>query len=94
MLTVIAKVTAKTEQTEAVKAELESLIVSTRKEDGCKLYDLHQDIQHKNTFFFYEEWESKEHLEKHAHSEHMVKMGQTIKDWLEKPMEVSLLEKL
>ena len=94
MLTVIAKVTAKADQVEAVKAGLESVIEPTRNEQCCLLYDLHQDMQHNNTFFFYENWESADHLEKHKLAEHMVHLGETIKDLLEKHMEVNLMYKL
>ncbi len=94
MLTVIAKVTAKEDQIDAVKAGLESVIAPTRNEEGCLLYDLHQDIEHKNIFFFYENWDTVAHLEKHRMAEHMVHLGETIKGLLEKHMEVNLMDKL
>lgn len=94
MLNVIAKVTAKIDQIETVKAALESVIEPVRNEEGCLLYDLHQDIKDKNIFFFYENWDSLEHLEKHRMTPHMVKLGHQIKDLLEKHMEVNLMEKL
>ncbi len=94
MLAVIAKVTAKTDQVEAVKAGLESVISPTRGEDGCLLYDLHQDIENKNIFFFYENWDSMQHLEKHRMTPHMVHLGETIKDLLEKHVEVNVMDKL
>lgn len=94
MLTVIAKVTAKEDQIEAVKAGLQSVIAPTRKEEGCLLYELHQDIDNRNVFFFYEHWDSPLHLDKHRLTPHMAHLGETIKGLLEKHMEVSLLEKL
>lgn len=94
MLVVVAKITAKEDQIEAVKAGLEAVVAPTRAEEGCLLYDLHQDIEHKNVFFFYENWDSPLHLDKHRLMPHMVNLGKTIKDLLEKHMEVNLLEKL
>lgn len=94
MLTVIAKITAKKDQIEAVKTNLKSVITPTRNEKGCLLYDLHQDIEHKNIFLFYENWDSVAHLEKHRMTEHMINLGETIKDLLEKHLEVNLFEKL
>ena len=42
-VTVVAKVVAKRECLETVKAELLKLIAPTRKEEGCLEYTLHQD---------------------------------------------------
>ncbi len=94
MITVIAKVTAQPDQIEAVKAGLESVIAPTRNEKGCLLYDLHQDIKDKNIFFFYENWDTMQHLEQHRMMPHMVHLGETIKDLLEKHMEVNVMDKL
>lgn len=94
MITVIAKVTAKENETEAVKSALKSVVAPTRNEEGCVLYDLHQDIENKNIFFFYEEWDSVVHLENHRMSAHMVHLGETIKDLLEKHMEVNMMDKI
>ncbi|MGI4750120.1 MAG: putative quinol monooxygenase [Janthinobacterium lividum] len=94
MLTVIAKVTAKTDQIDTIKAALESVLEPVRSEEGCLLYDLHQDIKDKNIFFFYENWDSLEHLEKHRMTPHMVHLGEMIKDLLENHMEVNLMDKL
>lgn len=94
MLTVIAKVTAKEDQIEAVKTALKSVVEPTRNEEGCLLYDLHQDIEHRNVFFFYECWDSPIHIDKHRLTPHMVNLGKSVKDLLEKHMEVDLLEKL
>lgn len=94
MLNVIAKVTAQVDQTETVKAALNSVLESVRSEEGCLSYDLHQDIKDKNIFFFYENWDSLEHLEKHRMTPHMVELGHQIKDLLEKHMEVNLMDKL
>lgn len=52
MLTVIAKVTAQSAHIEAVKTALQTVLAPVRNEDGCLLYVLHQDIEHKNLFFF------------------------------------------
>ncbi len=94
MLNVIAKVTAKPDQIEAVKTGLLTVIEPTRQEEGCLSYDLHQDIKDKNIFFFYENWDSLDHLEKHRMTPHMVELGHQIKDLLEKHMEVNLMDKL
>lgn len=94
MITVIAKVTAKENQIDVVKAGLKSVVEPTQNEDGCLLYELHQDVENPNIFFFYENWDSVEHLENHRMSEHMVHLGETIKGLLEKHMEVNMMDKI
>ena len=69
-LTIIARVVAKKNSIEAVKAELLKLIAPTRKEDGCIEYRLHQDDENPAVFIFYENWKSLAFLEQHMISPH------------------------
>lgn len=64
-LTIVARILAKEEKRELVKTELLKLIDSTRAEEGCINYDLHQDNENKNLFLFYENWTSRELWQKH-----------------------------
>lgn len=69
-LTIVAKIEAKRDKIEFVKAELLKLIEPTRKEVGCVQYDLHLDNENPALFIFIENWESEEVLQDHANSEH------------------------
>jgi quinol monooxygenase YgiN len=69
-VTVVAKVVAKREAIEPVKAELLKLVGPTRLEEGCIEYRLHQDCEDPAVFVFYENWESLACLEKHQDSLH------------------------
>ena len=69
-VTVVAKVTAKTDFIEAVKVELLKMIAPTRKEDGCMEYRLHQDNDNPAVFVFYENWRDISYLEQHMNSQH------------------------
>lgn len=71
-LTVMAKILAKPNKREFVKTELLKLIDITRKEEGCISYDLHQDNENPNLFLFFENWESRDLLEKHLKAPHIV----------------------
>ena len=62
-LTVVARILAKEDKRELVKRELLKLIESTRAEEGCINYDLHQE--NENLFLFYENWASRELWQKH-----------------------------
>jgi quinol monooxygenase YgiN len=69
-ITVVAKIVAKKDSVETVKAELFKLIPPTRKESGCIEYNLHQDNQDPSIFLFYETWESVASIEKHINTDH------------------------
>jgi quinol monooxygenase YgiN len=54
------------------------LVEATRKEEGCIKYELFQDEKKPEVLAMIEEWESKEHLEKHLNSEHIKTIGPMI----------------
>ena len=70
-LTIIARITAKTEKIDLVKAELLKLIDITRAEKGCINYDLHQDNENPAHFLFYENWDSRELWQDHMGNQHL-----------------------
>lgn len=69
-VTVVAKVTAKSDAIEVVKAELINMLAPTRKEEGCIEYRLHQDHENPAIFVFYENWNNLVCLEQHMSSPH------------------------
>lgn len=70
-LTIVANITAKPDQIDLVKAELEKLIETTRSEAGCLQYDLHQDNENPAHFMFYENWESRDLWQAHMGNQHL-----------------------
>ena len=70
-LTIVANIKAKADKVELVKAELEKLIDTTRSEQGCLQYDLHQDNENPTHFLFYENWESRELWQTHMNNQHL-----------------------
>ena len=72
LLTVIAYLTAAPGKEAELRAALEALIEPTSQEAGYVNYDLHEDVENPGTFFFYENWESAEHLEAHLATPHLV----------------------
>jgi quinol monooxygenase YgiN len=69
-VTVVAKITARSDAVEAVKAELLKMVAPTRQEEGCIEYRLHQDDDDPALFIFYENWQSPACLERHMNSPH------------------------
>ena len=70
-LTIVANIKAKADKVELVKAELEKLIPITRAEEGCVLYDLHQDNESPAHFLFFEIWESRDLWQVHMNNQHL-----------------------
>jgi quinol monooxygenase YgiN len=70
IVTVVAKVTAKRDAIETVKAELIKMLAPTRQEEGCMEYRLHQDNENPAVFIFYENWKNLTCLEQHMNSPH------------------------
>ncbi|OJJ23115.1 antibiotic biosynthesis monooxygenase [marine bacterium AO1-C] len=70
-LTIVAHIKAKTDKVELVKTELEKLIDTTRAEQGCLQYDLHQDNENPSHFLFYENWESRDLWQTHMNNQHL-----------------------
>jgi len=70
-LTIVADIKAKSDQIDLVKAELLKLIATTRAEEGCINYDLHQDNEDPAHFLFYENWESRELWQAHMGNQHL-----------------------
>jgi quinol monooxygenase YgiN len=70
IITVVAKVTAKCDVIETVKAELIKMLAATRQEEGCLEYRLHQDHENPAVFVFYENWKDLTCLNRHMNSPH------------------------
>ncbi len=70
-LTITASIIAKPEKRELVRQSLLNLIPPTRSEKGCLNYDLHQDNNNPDRFFFYENWSSRELWLDHNASAHI-----------------------
>ena len=82
-LTITATIIAKSEKQELVKQSLLGLIPPTLAEAGCLNYDLHQDNENANRFFFYENWETREHWLAHNASAHIAAHKKTTEGAIE-----------
>ena len=70
-LTIVADIHADPGKIDLVRTELENLISTTREEEGCLQYDLHQDNEDPAHFMFYENWESRELWQAHINAPHI-----------------------
>ena len=83
LLTVIASMRAADGRRDELRRELEALIEPTAAEDGYVNYDLHQGVEDPDRFFFYENWESAEHLDAHLATPHLVRFAGMLDDLLD-----------
>jgi len=83
-LTIVAKIIANQEHIELVKTGLINLIETTKKEEGCINYDLHQDNEKKHIFLFYENWTSWELWQKHMKNSHIAEFTKATEGVIEK----------
>lgn len=74
MIRVVAKFNFKPEEKEKAMELCKELVDETRKETGCKGYDLAQSAKDENQYVVLETWESQEVLDVHSASEHFTKI--------------------
>jgi quinol monooxygenase YgiN len=68
MIAVTCQITAKEGQEVALKSALMAQIIACKHHAGLLLYSIHQNTAHTGSFIFYEQWESREHLDAHLSS--------------------------
>jgi quinol monooxygenase YgiN len=91
-VTVLARIKAKIGMEQKVKEELLALVKPTRLEEGCINYHLHQAFDDKTLFVFYENWSSKEDLDKHMATAHFQGFATKADELLAESVEITLLE--
>lgn len=91
-VTVVARIRAKKGMEEKVKRELMALLSPTRSEKGCINYDLHQSVEDKSLFMFYENWASKRDLNEHLEMPYMKSHLEKAKEILAEPGDITLWE--
>ena len=83
LLTVIAYMHAAPGKEAELRQALEALIEPTSREAGYVNYDLHESVSDPGLFFFYENWESPEHLDDHLAAPHLVEFAGRIDELLD-----------
>ena len=68
---ILARLKTKPEYAQTVHELLLSVVNETHKEEGCKEYQLHVDVEHSHHFVMVEKWRSQSDLDKHSHSAHI-----------------------
>jgi quinol monooxygenase YgiN len=90
---VIARALARTGKEEQLRNTLVGMLTPTRAEQGCSLYQLYES-SNRGLFYFYEEWESQDALDRHTETPHYKQLAQNIRDLLDGTFEVNALDSL
>lgn len=70
-----AVIKAKEEHRTEVLEVLQDMVKETQKEEANELYTLHQGVEDKNQFVFYEIWKSEEGLAQHNQQPYIQAFG-------------------
>lgn len=87
-----AVIKAKEEHRTEVLEVLQNMVKETVKEEANELYTLHQGIEDKNQFVFYEIWKSKEGLEQHNQQPYIQAFGALADEKLQEKPQIYLTE--
>ena len=94
MIYITAIVKTKSAYLDEVKLVLENMVIQTRKEEACLQYDLHQGIEDKKQFVFYDIWENQEGLNLHNQQPYIQEFISLPADYLEEKPLVLLTHKI
>jgi quinol monooxygenase YgiN len=85
---VVATITPKADQVDAVREAILAAVPQVHAEPGCELYALHEG---DGSFVMVERWESPEALKVHGRAEALTTLGGAIADKLAAPLDVRRL---
>jgi quinol monooxygenase YgiN len=94
VITVVATFQARPGKEAALKETLTGLLAPTRKEAGCINYDLHVSPENSGQFLFHENWTSKELLDAHLKSPHIVALLHRLDELCTAFPEIKIWEKI
>jgi len=89
-LTAIIK--AKAQYRNEVSEVLQNMVQETVKEEANELYTLHQGIEDKNQFIFYEIWKSEEGLAQHNQQPYIQAFGALVDEKLKEKPQIYLTQ--
>ena len=94
MITVLARVQAVAGRVEEVRRECLALVDPSRQDEGCIDYELYQSSDDPTVFIFFENWLSREHVEKHLETPHCLAFDQRTAGMLAGEEQITFLEQI
>jgi len=90
----VAEMIAKPGCEERLREELLRCIEPTRAEEGCLQYDLHVATDRPGHFLFYENWTSREALDRHLATPHLQRLSGLLPELSEGEPRISTFERI
>lgn len=87
-----AVITAKEKHREEVLETLQDMVRETIKEEANEQYTLHQGIEDRNQFVFYEIWKSEDGLARHNEQPYIRAFGDLINEKLQEQPQIYLTQ--
>ncbi len=93
MIIITATWQAKPGHEAALRQHLETMVEAVRTHEPlCLEYTLHQGLEHRGTFFFYEQYLDRAAIDVHTSTPHFEQLMAHTKDLLATPVDVQLME--
>lgn len=93
-VTVLARVNAKKGMEDQVRRECLALVAPSRADEGCIDYELYQSTDDSRVFIFFENWLSREDVDKHLETPHSLAFDRKTEGMLAGPEEIVFLKKI
>jgi quinol monooxygenase YgiN len=77
-----------------LREALLGVVGPTRAEDGCLLYDLHEDVEDPEVLAFYEIWETPSHHAAHDATPHIIELVTRLPELTAEPPRVRRLRRI
>ena len=93
-LTVTIRIQVKSGMEEKFKQEYLPIVFLTLNEEGCINYNLHQSHANPSVFMLYANWVSQKMYHLHLQMSYMKVINEKAEEFLAKPIEIDLWEKI
>lgn len=90
MIVINATFSIKPEKRNEFLAEVNELVASTRKEDGCLSYQLYESIDSENEFVMVENWRDQAAIEGHNQSPLLQQLFKNMSQYSSKKTEINV----
>jgi quinol monooxygenase YgiN len=88
---IVAEITAKPGQADALRPILLAMLPPSRAEAGCRHYELHEDLDAVGHFFFYERYTDAAAFAFHLTTPHFKQLGPAIGELIAEPPKITRL---
>ncbi|HEX6731862.1 MAG TPA: putative quinol monooxygenase [Pyrinomonadaceae bacterium] len=93
-VTVLARVQAKKGMEDQVRRQCLAMVAPSRADEGCIDYEVYQSTDDPTVFVFFENWLSREDVDKHLETPHSLTFDRKTEEMLTAPEEIVFLKRI